>query len=78
MYDWRTTSGWVSDLSINTYAKRHGCQRKAEARLYLLPLVTLSAIGVATFGYCVENHKPWIQAVVCMAVAGFGAQVATT
>jgi multidrug resistance protein len=72
------SAGWVSDLIINTYAKRHGGYRKAEARLYLLPLVAFTAIGVATFGYCIEKHKPWIQAVVCMAIAGFGTQVCTT
>lgn len=71
-------AGWVSDLIINTYAKRHGGYRKAESRLYLLPLVTLTTIGLATFGYCVENHKPWIQAVICMAVSGLGTQVCTT
>jgi MFS family permease len=72
------SAGWVSDLIINTYAKRHGGYRKAESRLYLLPLVTLTTIGLATFGYCVENHKPWIQAVICMAVSGLGTQVCTT
>jgi MFS family permease len=72
------SAGWVSDFILNTYAKRHGGYRKAEARLYLLPLVTLNTIGVATFGYCVEKHKPWIQAAVCMAVSGFGTQVCTT
>ena len=72
------SAGWVSDLIINTYAKRHDGYRKAEARLYLLPLVSLCAIGTGTFGYCIEHHKPWIQAVVCMAVSGFGSQVATT
>ena len=72
------SAGWVSDLIINTYAKRHGGYRKAEARLYLLPLVSLCAIGTGTFGYCIEHKKPWIQAMVCMAAAGFGSQVSTT
>jgi MFS family permease len=72
------SAGWVSDLIINTYARYHGGYRKAEARLYLLPLVFLTAIGTATFGYCIEERKPWIQAAVCMAVSGFGTQIATT
>ena len=72
------SAGWVSDWIINTYAKRHGGYRKAEARLFLTPLIGLTAIGVATFGYCIQHKKPWIQAAVCMAVAGFGSQMATT
>lgn len=72
------SAGWVSDLIINTYAKRHDGYRKAEARLFLLPLVLLTAVGTATFGYCIEERRPWIQPAVCMAVSGFGTQVATT
>ncbi|KAJ5585693.1 major facilitator superfamily domain-containing protein [Penicillium hetheringtonii] len=72
------SAGWVSDLIINTYAKYHAGYRKAEARLYLLPLVLLTAIGTATFGYCIEERKPWIQSSICMAVSGFGTQIATT
>ena len=72
------SAGWVSDFIINSYAKRHGGYRKAEARLFLTPLICFTAIGVATFGYCVQNEKPWIQAAVCMAVAGFGSQMSTT
>ena len=72
------SAGWVSDLIINTYAKRYGGYRKAETRLYLLPLVLLTGIGTATFGYCIEEKRPWIQAAICMAVSGFGTQIATT
>ena len=72
------SAGWVSDAIINAYARRHGGYRKAEARLYLLPLVTLCAIGTATYGFCIEHRRPWIQAAVCQAVSGLGAQVATT
>ena len=71
-------TGWVSDFIINAYAKHHGGYRKPEARLYVLPLVALTPVGLATFGYCVENHKPWIRAVVCMAISGIGTQVCTT
>jgi len=71
-------AGWVSDVIINTYAHRHDGYRKPEARLYLLPLTLLLPIGTATYGYCVQYHKPWIAAAVCMAVSGCGTQIATT
>ena len=72
------TAGWVSDLIINTYAKRHNGYRKPEARLYLIPMTFLLAIGTATYGYCVQAHKPWIDAAVVMAISGCGTQVGTT
>ena len=72
------TAGWVSDAMINAYAKRHNGYRKPEARLYLLPLTVLLPIGTATYGYCIQSHRPWIDAAVCMAVSGFGTQVGTT
>lgn len=73
------SAGWLSDLIVATDAKRRrGGQRKAEARLYLLPLCTLLAIGTSTYGYMIEERKPWIDAAVCMAVSGFGCQVGTT
>jgi multidrug resistance protein len=72
------SAGWVSDLILNAYAKRHDGYRKVEVRLRLLPLTSLSGIGTATFGYCIQHRKPWIQAAVCMAVAGYGTQVIAT
>lgn len=72
------TAGWVSDVIINAYAKRHNGYRKPEARLYLIPFCTLLAIGTATYGYCIETRKPWYTAAVCMAVSGLGTQVGTT
>ncbi|KAL2012764.1 hypothetical protein VTN00DRAFT_289 [Thermoascus crustaceus] len=72
------SAGWVSDAIINVYARRHNGYRKAEARLFLVPLCTLLCIGTATYGFCVENERPWIQAAICMAVSGLGSQVATT
>jgi multidrug resistance protein len=72
------SAGWVSDWIINMYASRHQGYRKAEVRLYLLPLVLLTSVGLATFGWCIDNREPWIRAAVCMAVSGFGTQIATT
>ncbi|KAL5365053.1 major facilitator superfamily domain-containing protein [Aspergillus floccosus] len=71
-------AGWVGDLISNVYAKRHHGHRKPETRLYLLPLVSLTPVGIATFGYCIQERTPWIMAAVCMAVAGFGSEIATT
>ena len=71
-------AGWVSDFIINSYAKRHDGYRKPEARLYLVPLTTLLAIGTALYGYCIQTGRPWIDAAVVMAISGVGTQVGTT
>ncbi|KAK0318312.1 hypothetical protein LTR82_010700 [Friedmanniomyces endolithicus] len=72
------TAGWVSDAILNAYAKRHNGYRKPEVRLYLIPLTTLLAVGTATYGYCIQTRKHWIDASVCMAISGLGTQVGTT
>ncbi|KAK5167587.1 uncharacterized protein LTR77_007286 [Saxophila tyrrhenica] len=72
------TAGWVSDVIINAYARRHNGHHKPEARLYLLPLATLLGIGTATYGYCVQASKLWIIAAICMAISGLGTQVGNT
>ncbi|KAL9073421.1 MAG: hypothetical protein Q9157_004755 [Trypethelium eluteriae] len=71
-------SGWISDLLINAYAKRHGSYRKPEVRLWLLPWTILLPIGTATYGYCIQHKKPWIDSAITMAVSGLGTQVGTT
>lgn len=60
------TTGWISDLIINSYAKRHNGHRKPEARLFLVPLCVLLPIGTATYGFCIEHKRPWIEAAICM------------
>ncbi|KAJ5814516.1 hypothetical protein N7474_006293 [Penicillium riverlandense] len=72
------SAGWVSDLILALYAKRHHGYQKPEARLFLMPLCTFLCIGTATYGFCVQSSLPWIQSSICMAVSGFGTQVATT
>jgi MFS family permease len=72
------SAGWLSDAISNTHARRHGGHRKPEVRLYLLPGCTLLAIGTATYGYCIQKHRPWIDASICLAVSGFGTQIGTT
>ncbi|KAH8820654.1 major facilitator superfamily domain-containing protein [Xylogone sp. PMI_703] len=72
------TAGWVSDMLINAYAKRHNGYRKPEARLYLLPACLTLTVGVIVYGPCIQLHKPWIALAMCMGVAGFGLQVGAT
>ena len=71
-------AGWVSDMLINAYAKRHGGYRKAEVRLWLIPLCFTLCIGIITFGAMAQMNKPWIDLALPMGVAGVGLQVATT
>jgi MFS family permease len=72
------SAGWVSDLIMNIFARRHGGYRKSEVRLCLLPLVLLTAVGTATFGFCIQEQRSWAQTAVCMAVSALGTQIATT
>ena len=72
------SAGWVSDLLINNYAKRHDGYRKAEVRLYLIPLCPLATCGIISFGICVQHVTHWIWLAVSMAVAGVGLQISTT
>lgn len=72
------SAGWVSDMFSNLYARRHSGHRKAESRLGLAPLCACICIGTATYGYCIENKRPWIDAAITMAISGFGAQVSAT
>ena len=71
-------SGWISDLLINGYAKRHGGYRKSEVRLWILPLVLTMDIGIIAYGFVVQDSRPWIDLAICMGVAGVGLQVGTT
>ena len=72
------SAGWISDILLNMYAKRHGGYRLPEARLYLLPLCILAPLGIIMYGVVIQLRKPWIDAAVCLAVAGYGLQVGTT
>jgi MFS family permease len=71
-------TGWISDIIINEYAKRHNGYRKPEARLFLIPLCTLLCIGAATYGFGIQHHKHYIIPAICMGVAGLGCQAAAT
>jgi hypothetical protein len=71
-------AGWISDMLINAYAKRHSGYRKPEVRLWLIPLCFIMDAGIVAYGFVVQQKRPWIDLAVCMAVAGFGLQVGTT
>ena len=71
-------TGWISDLLINRYAKRHNGYRKPETRLYLAPIALLLPVGVIIHGVCVQNKTPWIGLAVGEVVASIGVQAATT
>ena len=72
------SAGWISDLLINAYAKRHRGYRKPEVRLWLVPLCLIMDIGIIAYGFMVQYDRPWIDLAVCMGVAGYGLQVSTT
>jgi MFS family permease len=72
------TTGWISDIIINQYAKRHNGYRKPEARLFLIPLCTLLGIGAATYGFGIQHKLHYIIPAICMGVSGLGCQVAAT
>ncbi|OCT49152.1 MFS general substrate transporter [Cladophialophora carrionii] len=72
------TAGWVSDMIINAYAKRHDGYRKPEVRLALLPGCVALIAGLIAYGVCVDEHKPWPSLAITMGVASFGLQVGAT
>ncbi len=72
------TAGWVSDMIINNYAKRHNGYRKPEVRLALLPGCFALVAGLIAYGVCVDQHKSWPSLAVSMGVASFGLQVGAT
>jgi MFS family permease len=71
-------TGWISDLLINRYAKRHDGHRKPEVRLHLAFLCLFTPIGLIINGVCIQNRTPWIGLAVGMVVASIGVQAGTT
>ena len=71
-------TGWISDLLINRYARRHDGYRKPEARLQLCFLSLFLPVGLIIHGVCVSNETPWIGLAVGMTVASVGVQAGTT
>ncbi|KAK5147502.1 hypothetical protein LTR32_001055 [Rachicladosporium monterosium] len=74
------STGWFTDWLVSRYAKRHGGERRPEARLDGLWLSLLVPIGVIIQGACIYHHKtvPWIGPAIGMGLANLGLQAATT
>ncbi|KAJ9502362.1 hypothetical protein H2202_002428 [Exophiala xenobiotica] len=72
------SAGWVSDLIINAYARRHNGYREPEVRLVLLPGCFTLVAGLIGYGVCVDNHRPWVALAMNMGLASFGLQVGAT
>lgn len=71
-------TGWISDLLINRYARKHNGYRKPEVRLWLAPLALFIPIGLIIHGVSVQERAPWIALAIGMAVTSVGTQAATT
>lgn len=72
-------SGPFSDWVMYRYAKRHGGERKPEARLPAsLGSMLLCPAGIIIYGVCLERQTHWMGPVMGMAIASFGLQLVTT
>lgn len=71
-------TGWVSDVLVNRYARRHDGYRKPEARLHLAYIALLAPVGLIIHGVCVKERTHWIGLAVGEAVASIGVQAGTT
>ena len=50
------SAGWISDLMIDTYAKRHRGYLKPEVRLWLIPLCFPMSIGIIAYGFVMHPY----------------------
>lgn len=72
-------SGPFSDWVMYRHAKRHGGERKPEARLpSCFASIILSPAGIIIYGVCLQHNTHWIGPVIGMAVTSFGLQLVTT
>jgi MFS family permease len=71
-------TGWISDVLVNRYARRHGGHRKPEARLQLAFLALFLPAGLIITGVCAQKRTPWIGLAAGMVVASIGVQAGTT
>ena len=72
-------SGPFSDWVMNRHARRHGGDRKPEARLpAALGSLLLCPAGIIIYGVCLQRKTHWMGPVIGMAVASFGVQLVTT
>ncbi|KIN08655.1 hypothetical protein OIDMADRAFT_175426 [Oidiodendron maius Zn] len=71
-------TGWISDLLVNRYAKRHDGYRKPEVRLYLAFIALLVPVGLIIHGVCVKERTHWIGLAIGLTVTSIGVQAGTT
>lgn len=71
-------TGWISDLLVNRYARRHDGYRKPEIRLHLAFIALLVPIGLVIHGVCVKERTHWIGLAAGMVVTSIGLQAGTT
>lgn len=71
-------TGWISDMMLNRYARRHDGHRKPEVHLRLAFVALFLPVGLIIHGVCVANETPWIGLAVGMTVCSVGTQAATT
>ncbi|KIW90026.1 uncharacterized protein Z519_09456 [Cladophialophora bantiana CBS 173.52] len=72
-------SGPFSDWFMYRYAKKHGGERKPEARLPAsLGSLLLCPTGIIIYGVCLYHKTHWMGPVMGMAIASFGLQLVTT
>ena len=71
-------TGWISDLLVNRYAKRHNGYRKPEVRLYLAFIALLVPVGLIIHGVCVKERTHWIGLAIGLVVTSIGVQAGTT
>jgi hypothetical protein len=71
---------WFLCLLFLGYAKKHGGQRKPEARLDAIWFTFLIPIGLIIEGVCLSHFKTvsWVGSAFGMGIACLGLQVATT
>jgi MFS family permease len=71
-------TGWISDMLINRYARRHDGYRKPEVRLHLAFLALLVPIGLIIHGICVKERTHWIGIAIGLVITSIGVQAGTT
>lgn len=71
-------AGWVTDLMVRDYAKKHNGERKPEARIKAAFLCILCPIGIIIQGICLSHKLSWVGTAFGMGIANFGLQICTT
>ena len=72
------STGWFIDWLVSRDARKHGGQRRPEARLDGLWLSLLVPIGCFIEGICIQHKTHWIGPAFGMGMANLGLQAVTT